>query len=136
MKQPTGTRNRPRGGRVTVVGAGPPFFIAAAESLELGGYEVTCLVLAGDVAARIVQTRPDLVCVEAPTASEDEMMRIGARWSAEQPELKAIPILVGTSDGTWTRAGGIRAPIAADEAPSEKLVFERLLDEARRIVGR
>ena len=136
MKQPTGTRNRPRGGRVTVVGAGPPFFIAAAESLELGGYEVTCLVLAGDVAARIVQTRPDLVCVEAPTASEDEMMRIGARWSAEQPELKAIPILVGTSDGGWTRAGGDRARSGADGASSDKLGFDRLLDEVRQAVRR
>jgi len=83
---------RRNGARVTVVGSRHAFFEAVTMALELDGHEVTCLVVGADVASRIIQTRPDLICIEDGGTLRDRAAEHD-QWSADEPELVAIPIV-------------------------------------------
>lgn len=89
--------------RVTVVSEDPAFLEVATEVLESDGYIVTCLIAGPDVAARIVASRPDLLCTDtaAPDAAGD-LVHL-ARWAREQPKLEGLPTLLLTSDGAVVR---------------------------------
>lgn len=84
--------------RATVVSDDPAFLQVAAEVLEYGGYTVTVLMEAADVAARIVASRPALMCVETEPGKDGALAAV-ERWAREQPELADVPTLLLTSDG-------------------------------------
>jgi len=90
--------------RVTVISADPAFLQVATEMLESAGYSVTCLMAAPDVAARIVRTRPDLLCTDVDDEKPDARGQL-AKWVSEYPELARLPTLFLTSTGATSSPG-------------------------------
>lgn len=117
---------------MTVVGSRHAFFEAVTAALEDDGHQVTCLVVGADVASRIIQTRPDLICTEEGSTFGDAAHD---RWSADEPELVAIPIV--SLDNGWKAFpigdGGERGELTPDER--RQLGIDELLLTVRELLS-